>query len=246
MVVLQPVFSVWIGKNAVDFAYFRDTVIYARADGTVIVSYREGEGWGADTLVTTHPGIRAICVNYPILYLAYFRKVLVYRADTLKDKMKFPFVVSGLACRGDTLFLHDSHHVYLKLPDTAPIILYTSDDVLKSMFFRGDTLFVLQRNYLLRLAGENDTVVVFEGLADISAVYPVGKAFAALFGSGDLVLYFPPKGKRKKPESKLLLEGIHRFRVYGDTLVSLKGDTLSAYLIKFRKRWKGRGRRWRR
>jgi len=183
-------------------------------------------------------------VTHPILYLAYFRKVIVYRVDSLKDKMNFPFVISGLVCRGDSIFLHDSHSVYLKVPDTAPLTLYTSEDVLKSIFLKGDTLFVFQKNYLLKLTEEPDTVVVFEGLADIAVVYPVGKAFVALFGSGDLVLYLPHKGRKKEPESKLLLEGVYRFRVYGDTIVSLRGDTLAAYRIKFRKRWKGR--RWRR
>ncbi len=231
MVILQHLFSLPVGPNVMDFLSLGDTLLYVQIEGVVLSAVRTEEGWEVDTLLLLPPGTRRMCRCGGLLYLAYFHRVVAYRGDSLTESFYLPFNISDILCRGDTLLLYDSHAVYLRPPETAPVVLYHTEDVIKAVFLRGDTLFLLQRNYLIRLTDTTDTLVHFKGMANLSYAHPIDGAFAILFGSGEVVLYLPPKGRRG-PRTRLLFEGVGRMKVRPDTLLILAGDTLKAYRVK--------------
>ncbi len=239
MLTLNPVLTLWVGPNTSDFLLSGDTLLYADMNGLVLRYLKTEDGWKGDTLLLLSPGIRYLCRCGKKLYVAYFHRVQSYTGDSLNGSAYFPFVISGMACKGDTLLLYDPHTLYVWSVGTAPTVLHRTANDIKDVLVRGDTLILLQKNYLLALSPEPETLIVFKDLAGIRHAYPVGKAYLLVFGSGEVVAYLP---KRRRAKTQLLMEGVRRMRVRGDTVAVLMGDSLKVFTLRERKR----GRRWRR
>ncbi len=242
MLALNPVFSLWVGPNVSDFLFAKDTLLYSDMNGILLLYLRTEEGWKRDTLVFLSPGIRHLCRCGNKLYVAHFHRVQAYVGDSVGKGAYFPFVISGMACRRGTLLLYDPHTLYAWSVGSAPAVLYHTEDDLKDVLVLGDTLLLLQRNYLLSLSQEPETVVVFEDLADIRSAHPFGKAYLIVFGSGEVVAYLPGRGRGRKAKTYLLMEGVRRVKVRGDTVAALMGDSIKVFVLMEKRR----GRRWRR
>jgi len=230
MFPLQPIFSLWVGMDVPDFLLRGDTVMYLRIEGYVIRAFRDSlGGWMYDTLMNPGFSIRRLAFCAPYLFLAYFRSVEIYVGDSLAETQRFPFKVEGLLCNAETLYIYDSNAIYRKLIGRAPRLLYSSSNILKQAWLIDSSIYVLEGNYLVALRRGVDTVARFEGLGDIVGAYPCGRGYILHFGSGELYFYYV---KRGNPKATLLEEDVLSFKVSGDTLAILKGDSIRVYLLK--------------
>ena len=238
MLTLNPVLSLWVGPNVSDFLLAGDTLLYANMNGAVLLYLRTEEGEERDTFLLSSPGIRYLCRCGRELYVAHYHRVEAYLGDSLRGSAYLPFVISGMACKRGTLLLYDPHNLYVWSVGSAPTVLHSTGDDIKDVVVKGDTLMLLQRNYLMLLSPVPETVVVFDNLADIAHAYPLGKAYLLVFGSGEVVAYVPKRGDRGRAKTFLLLEGVRHVRVKGDTVAALIGDSLKVYTLRERRRWR--------
>ena len=241
MLTLQPLFFLWVGPNVPDFLLVEDTVLYIKLEGYLVKAYRDSSGiWKYDTLKPLNLGVRRLSLCPPYLHVAYFKKVETYIADSLVEDYPLLFRVEGMACRMDTLYLHDGTAIYKKPPNGAPVRIYSAKEGLKQFYLVDTAILILEGNTLLLLGDTLIPLMEFEGLGDIASLSLYGKGYLLMFGNGEIYYYVPG---RRKPTAHLLYEGVNTFKLYGDTLVILKGDSLRCYLLNRGKRVKWKRRR---
>ncbi len=231
MPYLYPLFNLNLDFRAVDFCY-REGNLYALHTRGYILNFKAPDTL-TDTVLNAGPGARFFCIgDTSTLGVVYFSKIKVFKGGNLTGVYRLPSELGDLTCRGDTVYTYDDSTVYKITPGKAPFEMFNLRGGIRDVFFRGETLFVLLGDLLLK--GEGDTLLPlrFDSLVGIRRVRPYGRGYLVLL-DGDVLVFHG----RKTHE---VLWGVRDFALVGDTLIVQMEEGFRAFVIK------ERGRRWRR